>query len=339
MGGSILSPEAKSRDSADPKPAGGSSPSGSAAIAASALRLWRVLSAPRIGRVPLAPIGALLLGTGVVAVWMATADRKAAGTALNLVPAAATDTTLAAEAAPADALRRATLVLAPPARTDREDADPAAAIAARLALLENQAARLEAAVARSEAAARRAVESAGPAAAQQDRFVLAMLHLQAAVGTARPWMREYQVAAALAPPGALPRPLAEVLASHAARGLATEGDLRERFAALAPTLVARAPRSGGLVEQAESGLRSGFAAIGLVSPPPPSDVDAGVRRIEEHMRRGNLGAAVADAATLDARLQPLIGGWLAQARARLAVEQVVQETLLRAIAASGPRPG
>jgi hypothetical protein len=281
----------------------------------------------------------LVLGTAVAAVWMATADRQAAGTALSRIPAAATDPTLAAEAAPSDALRRATLVLAPPARTEREDADPAAAIAARLALLENQAARLEAAVARSEAMARRAVESGGPVAAQQDRFVLAMLHLQAAVGTARPWVREYQVVVALAPPGALPRPLAEVLASHAARGLATEGDLRERFTALAPTLVARAPRTGGVLERAESGLRSGFAAIGLASPPPPSDVDAGVRRIEEHMRRGNLGAAVADAATLDARLQPLIGGWLAQARARLAVEQVVQETLLRAIASTGPRPG
>ena len=323
----------------DPKPAGGLQPARLDSVAAAALRSWRALPASRVGRAALATVGACLLGVGVVAVWMATADRQATGTALNRVPAAVTDATLAAEAAPSDALRRATLVLAPSTRTDRDDADPTAAIAARLALLENQAARLESAVARSEATARRAVESGGQVAAQQDRFVLAMLHLQAAVGTARPWVREYQIAAALAPPGALPRPLAEVLASHAARGLATEADLRERFAALAPTLVARAPRSGGLVEQAQSGLRSGFAAIGLVSPPPPTDVDAGVRRIEEHMRRGNLGAAVADAATLDARLQPLIGGWLAQARARLAVEQVVQETLLRAIASSGPRPG
>lgn len=303
------------------------------------LSSWRALRASRTGRAALGPLGGFLLGAGVVTAWVATADREAAGTALNRVPAAASDAALAAEAGPSDALRRATLVLAPQPRAEREEADPATAIAARLALLENQAARLEAAVARSEAIARRAAEAGAPAATQQDRFVLAMLHLQAAVATARPWMREYQVAVALAPQGALPRPLAEVLSSHAARGLATEGDLRERFAALAPTLVARAPRTGGLMEQAQSGLRSGFAAIGLASPPPPNEVDAGVRRIEEHLRRGNLGAAVADATTLDARLQPLIGGWLAQARARLAVEQVVQETLLRALASSGQRPG
>jgi len=334
-----MSSDRKSRGSADPKPAAGSSPPAAATVAPALLRSWRAVSSPRVGGVPLAPIGALLVGAGAVAVWMATADRQATGTALDRIPVATTDAPLAAGATPSDELRRATMVLAPAVRPDSENAEPAAAIAARLALLENHAARLEAAVARSEEMARRAVESAGRVAPQQDRFVLAMLHLQAAVGTARPWIREYQVAAALALPDALPRPLAEVLASHAARGLATEGDLRERFAALAPTLVARAPRSGGLVEQAGSVLRSGFAAIGLASPPPPSDVDTGVRRIEEHMRRGNLGADVADAATLDARLQPLIAGWLAQARARLAVEQAVQETLLRAIASGGPRPG
>jgi hypothetical protein len=40
---------------------------------------------------------------------------------------------------------------------------------------------------------------------------------------------------------------------------------------------------------------------------------------------------VADAGALDDAVQPLLAGWMAQARARLAVEQAVQETLLRAL--------
>jgi hypothetical protein len=57
--------------------------------------------------------------------------------------------------------------------------------------------------------------------------------------------------------------------------------------------------------------------------------------LQDQLRRGNLAAAVSDAATLDAGLQPLIAGWMAQARARLAVEQAVQETLLRALGRGG----
>lgn len=64
-------------------------------------------------------------------------------------------------------------------------------------------ARLEAALAEARNAA--PSPQAAPVA-QADRFIAAALLLQAAVATPRPWLREYQVMVALAPPGALPAP-------------------------------------------------------------------------------------------------------------------------------------
>ncbi len=292
----------------------------------------------RFGRVAAGPLGGFALGVVVVAAWMLWADRPATGTALAADAPATSAPSSGADAHLADAVQRANAALGAAVRIERNLADERARSTERFAAIENAIGRLETSAARSEEMSRRALETDGGRAMQQQRFILAMLHLQAAVASARPWLREYQAAANLALADSLPRPLAEALASHAARGLATEAELRERFAALAPTLAARAPQAAGMVARAGTALRSAFATIGLAAPPAPSDVDASVHRIQEQLRRGNLADAVADAAMLDERVQPLVAGWLAQARARLAVEQAVQETLLRAIAGSSHRP-
>jgi hypothetical protein len=198
--------------------------------------------------------------------------------------------------------------------------------------------RAEAQADRAEAAAQRVEGSLAQRSPQGDRFLAAALLLQSSIATPRPWLREFQTMAELAPAGALPRPVAEVLMSHAARGLPSEPELRERFAALMPQLIARAPQQGGLISQGLGMMRGGFAAIGLAAPPPPSDQEVAIGAVAQQLRRGNLAGAVADAAALDAGLQPLLAGWLAQARARLAVEQAVQETLLRALSPAAAAP-
>ena len=86
-----------------------------------------------------------------------------------------------------------------------------------------------------------------------------------------------------------------------------------------------------------AGIAGGHAGIGLAAPPAPTDQEQAIAGVAQQLRRGNLAAAVADASALDAALQPLLAGWLAQAGARLAVEQAVQETLLRALT-TPPRP-
>jgi len=212
------------------------------------------------------------------------------------------------------------------------------ALLARIGLLEARLADVGATAmqaagqsARAEAMGQRLQQDASQRGPQGDRFVAAALLLQATIATPRPWLREYQAMAELAPPDALPRALSEVLLSHAGRGLPTEAELRERFAALAPQLIARAPRQGDALDQTLNAVRGAVAGIGLAAPPPPTDQEQAIAGVAYQLRRGNLAAAVADGAALDASLQPLLGGWLAQARARIAVEQAVQETLLRAL--------
>lgn len=244
----------------------------------------------------------------------------------GLAVAAVAATLLRAPLAPATAGE------APPSLARIEAAIAPALDAARRA--EDQATRAEAQAVRAEAAAQRLEGSLAQRGPQGDRFLAAALLLQSSVATARPWLREYQTMADLAPAGALPRPVAEVLMSHAARGLPSEAELRERFSALMPQLVARAPQPGGFFDQGLGLLRGGFAAIGLTAPPPPSDQEVAIGAVAQQLRRGNLAGAVADATALDASLQPLLAGWLAQARARIAVEQAVQETLLRALSST-----
>jgi hypothetical protein len=227
--------------------------------------------------------------------------------------------------------------VAPVGHAEAQASAPAAvpeALVARIGQLESALGRLEAAAAeRTDTLARRIERTEAIRSAQGERFIAAALVLQASVATARPWLREYQAMARLAPPGMLPAPLNEVLLSHAARGLPTEAELRERYIALVPQLVARSPRQGDMMQQAVSTMRGAVATIGLVSAPAPSDHEQAIEGVVQHLRRGNLAAAVGDAAALDASLQPLLSGWLAQAGARLAVEQAVQETLLRMLAA------
>lgn len=210
---------------------------------------------------------------------------------------------------------------------------PAAAIALPTGALEAAIAEAAAATARAEALIRRMEQAETLRDARGDRFIAAALLLQAAVATPRPWLREYQALVSLAPPGALPAPLAEVLLSHAARGLPTSDELRERYAALMPQLLARAPRDADVLGRTLAAMRSAAAGIGLAAAPSPSDQEQAIAGVAQQLRRGNLAAAVADASALDPVLQPLLAGWLAQAGARLGVEQAVHETLLRALLA------
>ncbi|MDO9501311.1 hypothetical protein [Falsiroseomonas sp.] len=249
-------------------------------------------------------LGAALTASGLLLLWPSALS--SAGAASPAVVLAVEDRAAALDAL----LRQANAQLAAHAARAEEAARQAEASAQRLALL----------------------ESRGPTA---DRFLAAALLLQSSVTTPRPWLREYQVMLALAPPGAVPRPLAEVLASHAARGLPTEAELRDRFTALAPQLLDRAPQDHSLLRRTGRAARGVLSGIGLAAPPEAGLQATAVAGITEHLRRGNLAGAVADAGALDAGLQPLLAGWLAQARARMAVEQAVQETLLRAL---GPPP-
>lgn len=198
-----------------------------------------------------------------------------------------------------------------------------AALAARGAEIERVAARAEAAVRMAELAAARP---------QNDGFVAALLNLQMAVGTSRPWHRELRAVLELDAGRTIAPPVLEVLSSHSLRGVPTEAELRERFLALAPAIAWRMPPDGDVLDRALGRVRAGLSEIGLAAAPAPGPGEAAVASIAERIRRGDLAGAVSDTTALDRRAEPLLAGWAAQARARLAVEQAVRETILSALA-------
>ncbi len=198
--------------------------------------------------------------------------------------------------------------------------------------LAQRAQQWEAVEARLHEQARRPQSAPVAAAGQGERFLVALIYLQGVIASSRPWQRELQIVMNLATSGQIPRPLAETLASHAARGLPTEAELRERFMTLTPLLLERAPSEGDMLTRVSDFARSVLAGIGLASRPAPGGTEAALNSIGERLRRRDLSGALADIAALDEALQPLLAGWVAQARARLAVEQAIQETLLPALA-------
>lgn len=171
---------------------------------------------------------------------------------------------------------------------------------------------------------------------QADRFVLAALNLQAVLLAGRPYQRELQAMRDLAPAAGLPPPLAETLISHAGRGLATPSDLRDGFIALAPLLTARGIEYAGWWDWIMASGKRLLAWFGLAEPLPPPPSEATVANIIQLLSRGRLAAALADLETLDPALLPLVAGWRAQVRARVAAEQAVQETILRALGRGNP---
>ncbi len=105
------------------------------------------------------------------------------------------------------------------------------------------------------------------------------------------------------------RPLAEVCSSHAARGLPTEAELRERYAVLVPQLIARAPRDANGLGRTLSAIRGAASSIGFASPPPPSDQEQAIAGVgaaaaprEPCCRRRRCRGARAHAAAPSCRL-------------------------------------
>ncbi|MEO3471880.1 hypothetical protein AAFN86_08445 [Roseomonas sp. CAU 1739] len=172
------------------------------------------------------------------------------------------------------------------------------------------------------------LRAAGAAGMPIDRLALALLHLETVVGNGRPWSREWQLILALDGAALVPPLYLEVLGSHASRGLPSARELTERFEALAPAIASRASSEVAFLERSLNMIRSTLAGIGLAAPVEPGQVETVLASIREHLRRGELPGALAEVTTLAEEQQALLAGWLAQVRARVAVEQSLQEAIL-----------
>ena len=219
------------------------------------------------------------------------------------------------------------LLLASPATAQPNAAAAAnARLEAQIAALDARVTRLSAAL---EAAAQRPAAPQPPPspAPRREQVALAALNLQSVMATSRPYLRELEALRDAARP-ALPASLGDPLISHAARGLATPAELRDAFLELAPALVTRAAPETDWIGWCARLLRRLLAPLGLAEPPPPGATETTIANVSRLLARGLVAPALTDVETLDAALQPLVTGWIAQARARVAAEQAVQEIIL-----------
>jgi hypothetical protein len=156
-------------------------------------------------------------------------------------------------------------------------------------------------------------------------FALAALRLQIAIASSRPWRREYDALVAMAPPGAIPQPIASLLGVHAIRGVPNEVELRERFIELAPQLPKRLVGGPSSIDRLVQRAQSLGASIGLTDAGMEERGVLSITTIESQIRRGNLRGALSDSDNLDPAIRPYLAAWLADLQARVAVEEAVAE--------------
>ena len=156
-------------------------------------------------------------------------------------------------------------------------------------------------------------------------FALAALRLQIAIASSRPWRREYDAMVAMAPPGAIPQPIASLLGVHAIRGVPNEVELRERFIELAPQLPKRLVGGPSSIDRLVQRAQSLGASFGLTEAGVEERGLLSITTIESQIRRGNLRGALSDSDNLDPAIRPYLAAWLADLQARVAVEEAVAE--------------
>jgi hypothetical protein len=225
-------------------------------------------------------------------------------------------------------MRRAAFLILPllcaPAAAQQQQRPPqqpteAARAAERMARIERRLEEAEAAQARAATVLRQRLALTGAA-----------LNLQAAVMTARPWSREFDAVVALAGTTGIELPMRDLLALHAPRGLPTAAELRERFNAAVPQLL-RVPGGGGVPDRLKETWRSLAGGAGAAERPGAEGNEAALLGMAEHLRRGDLAAALSDGEALDPAAQRALANWTRVLGARIAVEQAVRELVFRAL--------
>jgi hypothetical protein len=159
-------------------------------------------------------------------------------------------------------------------------------------------------------------------ARQSEQLVQAIAALRAAISDGRGHGVELGAVRALA--GDDPRiapALARVEAATAA-GAPTQAQLRERFSAVATAAVLEWRR----FDDESSWWRpiadrlTALVAVRRVGDVAGDDVEAVLARAEHRLAQGDLAGAIAGAESIQGPAAPIIAPWLAQARARLAVD-------------------
>ncbi|MGQ0664087.1 MAG: mitofilin family membrane protein [Pseudomonadota bacterium] len=165
-----------------------------------------------------------------------------------------------------------------------------------------------------------------------DRLLLVTLQLRAALATSRPYVREAAAVRAVAGEDGELLPVLAALSAYAPSGVATVAELRDGFALIA----ARVPRPDTGDNRTWTDRLGAWIASLLASPSAfgvarNGRVAAAVMLAEGSLAQGQLGRAIEEISKLDEQEAAFLADWLAQAKARLAVNQAVAVLSTRAL--------
>lgn len=168
-----------------------------------------------------------------------------------------------------------------------------------------------------------------PDASARAALGLAVANLTRALETGAPFERELGAVAAFAPDD----PALAALREAAATGVASRAALRARFDALIPTLLTAERQAG------DAGFWSKLAAnaASIVTVRRTGDVDgaeteAVVARMEARLDAGDFAGALDEGAALQGPPADVAAPWMAQVRARLDAERLIETLSARALA-------
>lgn len=157
---------------------------------------------------------------------------------------------------------------------------------------------------------------------QRAALVVALGTLRAAVERGGTFAPELRAALALGLPAEAARPLS----AAAERGLPTQAQVAQRFAALAPALVKAAPgtgASGGILDRLAASAQN-LVRVRPIGEAAGDDVPTAVSRIEARLGRGDLGGGLADFDRLPEPVRAIGANWAAEARARHAADEALR---------------
>ncbi len=164
---------------------------------------------------------------------------------------------------------------------------------------------------------------------QRAALVVGIGTLRVAVERGGPFAQELRTAQALG----LSAEAARALASAAERGLPTQAQITQRFAALAPSLAKAAPAGatpGGLLDRIAAGAQN-LVRVRPIGEAAGDDVPTVVSRVEAKLGRSDLAGALADFDRLPEPVRAIGANWATEARARLAADEALRKLAADAV--------
>ncbi len=175
-----------------------------------------------------------------------------------------------------------------------------------------------------------------PAAAPASAIVLAISQLRKTILSGRPFTKDLEAIQAVSSGDDGIKATLLVLQKHAASGVTTLADLRERFSRTAGSIVAAASeaKGNGWIENVTNRLRSFISIRQIDGSAPEKSVDSLVLRAEDSLKAGDLDGAIKvidGLGEVSGPARKAASDWLEVAQARQSTERAVSSLHVHAV--------